>query len=302
MVLSPLVFLHSRSMHSGLLFSMPMTHFGMPVYCSTALMPRMISSLQFSISCVSLVSHTSHSEALISRVSTCCLGCSLTSVGKPAPPRPTRPHSRTAARKLALSVTSGALTAGSTVCLPSVLMTTESHMRPLDRRKGSTAATVPETLEWIFAETKAARLTDLGANEHFVALFDQSFGGSADVLAHQDAYLRGQRHRNGLLAAVALSCGVCAPSAARFSLFNMELNPPFCLNCRPHAHAGALVQGQQLLNSILYHFGVGSQRQRHKNDVIFLNFLFIFSWLYTTNHRIFLPVSGVCLCMRIMLY
>ena len=26
----------------------------------------------------------------------------------------------------------------------------------------------------------------------------------------------------GLLAAVALSCGVCAPSAARFSLFNME--------------------------------------------------------------------------------
>ena len=33
MVLSPLVFLHSRSMHSGLLFSMPMTHFGMPVYC-----------------------------------------------------------------------------------------------------------------------------------------------------------------------------------------------------------------------------------------------------------------------------
>ena len=40
------------------------------------------------------------------------------------------------------------------VCLPSVLMTTESHMRPLDRRKGSTAATVPETLEWMFAETK----------------------------------------------------------------------------------------------------------------------------------------------------
>ena len=43
---------------------------------------------------------------------------------------------------------------------------------------------------------KTACLTDLGANKHFVALFDQGFRRSADVLAHQDAYLRGQRHRD----------------------------------------------------------------------------------------------------------
>ncbi len=43
---------------------------------------------------------------------------------------------------------------------------------------------------------EAASLADLGANEHLVALFDQSFGGSADMLAHEDAYLRGQRHRD----------------------------------------------------------------------------------------------------------
>ena len=53
-----LVFWFNSSMHSGLLLSMPMTHFGMPVYFSTASMPRTISSLQFSISCVSLVSQT----------------------------------------------------------------------------------------------------------------------------------------------------------------------------------------------------------------------------------------------------
>ena len=43
---------------------------------------------------------------------------------------------------------------------------------------------------------EAASLADLCANEHLVALFDQSFGGSADMLAHEDAYLRGQRHRD----------------------------------------------------------------------------------------------------------
>ena len=43
---------------------------------------------------------------------------------------------------------------------------------------------------------EAASLADLCANEHLVALFDQSFCGSADVLAHEDAYLRGQRHRD----------------------------------------------------------------------------------------------------------
>jgi len=217
-----LVFWFNSSMHSGLLFSMPMTHFGMPVYFSTASMPRTISSLQFSISCVSLVSQTSHSEALMSRVSTVCLGCSLTSVGKPAPPRPTRPHSRTAARKLALSVTSGAFTAGSTVCLPSVLMTTESHIRPLERRKGSTAATVPETLEWIFAETKPPASPILVPTNTSSPFLTRAFAGAPMCWLIRMRTCAGRGIGTGLLAAVALSCGVCAPSAARFSLFNME--------------------------------------------------------------------------------
>ena len=229
MVLPSLVFLHSRSMHSGLLFSIPMMHFGMPVYFSTALMPRMISSLHSSISCVSLVSHTSHSEALISKVSTGCLGCSFTSVGKPAPPRPTRPHSRTAARKLALSVTSGALTAGSTVCLPSVLMTTESHIRPLDRRKASTAATVPETLEWMFAETKPPASPILVPTNTSSPFFTSALAGAPMCWLIRMRTCAGRGIGTGLLAAVALSCGVCAPSAARFSLFNMDFKSPILL-------------------------------------------------------------------------
>ena len=43
---------------------------------------------------------------------------------------------------------------------------------------------------------KAASLTDLGADEHLIALLDKSFGRCADMLAHKDAYLRGQRHRD----------------------------------------------------------------------------------------------------------
>ena len=201
---------------------MPMTHFGMPTYFRTAWMPRMISSAHSSISWVSLVSHTSHSEALISRVSTGSLGCSLTSVGKPAPPRPTRPHSRTAARKLALSVTSGAWTAGSTVCLPSVLMTTESHIRPLLRRYGSTAATVPETLEWILAETKPPASPILVPTNTSSPFFTRAFAGAPMCWLMRMRTCAGRGIGTGLLAAVALSCGVCAPSAARFSLFNME--------------------------------------------------------------------------------
>src|SRR5699024_156748 len=154
MLAMPLVFWHKRSMHSGLFFSMPMMQRGMPVYWSTAWMPRTMESALVSISWVSLVIQTSHSEALISRVSTGLLGCSLTSVGNPAPPRPTRPQARTAARKLALSVTTGGWTDGSTVCLPSVSMTTESHSLPLARRNGSTAVTLPDTLEWMLADTK----------------------------------------------------------------------------------------------------------------------------------------------------
>ena len=101
---------------------------------------------------------------------------------------------------------------------------------------------------------KAARLTDLGADEHFIALFDQSLGGCANVLAHQDAYLRGQRHRNRFACS---SCFVMRRMRAKrrtFQLVQHGINPPFCLNCHPHAHAGALVQGQQLLNTPIVSF------------------------------------------------
>ena len=85
---------------------------------------------------------------------------------------------------------------------------------------------------------EAASLADLCANEHLVALFDQSFGGSADMLAHEDAYLRGQRHRDRF------ACSSC------LVMRRMRAN-------RPHAHAGALVQGQQLLNMFIVSFWRG---------------------------------------------
>ena len=213
-------------MHSGLFFSMPMMHRGIPVYCSTAWMPRTISSELVSISWVSLVSQTSHSDALISSVSTGHLGCSLTSVGKPAPPRPTRPLARTAARKLALSMTLGGWTAGSTVCWPSVWMTTASHALPLARRKGSTAVTVPDTLEWILAETTPAA-SPIRVPTHTLSPFlTTALAGAPICWLIRMRTCAGRGIGTGLLAAVALSCGVCAPSAARFSLFNMNYTIP----------------------------------------------------------------------------
>ena len=104
---------------------------------------------------------------------------------------------------------------------------------------------------------EAASLTDLGANKHFVALFDQGFRRSADVLAHQDAYLRGQRHRDRFACSSCLVMRRMRAKRRTFQLVQHGINPPFCLNCHPHAHAGALVQGQQLLNTLIVSFWRG---------------------------------------------
>ena len=82
------------------------------------------------------------------------LGDSFTAVGKPAPPRPTRPQARAAATRLAASVTTGGLQAGSGVWFPSGLMTTAGTTAPLGMWTLSTASTVPETPEWMSALTK----------------------------------------------------------------------------------------------------------------------------------------------------
>ena len=101
---------------------------------------------------------------------------------------------------------------------------------------------------------KTACLTDLGANKHFVALFDQGFRRSADVLAHQDAYLRGQRHRNWFACSGCLVMRRMRAKRRTFQLVQHGINPPFCLNCHPCPHAGALRQGQQLLNTVIVSF------------------------------------------------
>ena len=106
--------------------------------------------------------------------------------------------------------------------VPSVLMTTESQVRPLDRRKGSTAATVPETLEWILAETKPPASPILVPTNTSSPFLTRALAGAPMCWLIRMRTCAGRGIGTGLLAAVALSCGVCAPSAARFSLFNME--------------------------------------------------------------------------------
>ena len=104
-----------------------------------------------------------------------------------------------------------------------------------DNRIGRVAY-VPLTsahLHYRTAGDKAARLTDLGADEHFIALFDQSLGGCANVLAHQDAYLRGQRHRNRFACS---SCFVMRRMRAKrrtFQLVQHGIKSPILLELPP---------------------------------------------------------------------
>ena len=86
------------------------------------------------------------------------LGDSFTAVGKPAPPRPTRPLARMASVKDLKSVTWGGAMEGSTFCSPSGVMTTVVWVDPLDPTMVVISATVPDTPEWMSAETKPPAL------------------------------------------------------------------------------------------------------------------------------------------------
>ena len=76
---------------------------------------------------------------------------------------------------------------------------------------------------------KAAGLTDQRANAHLVALFDRGFRRGADVLAHQDAHLLGQRHPDGLAGSGRFVMRRMCAKRRTFQLVQHELyNPPFC--------------------------------------------------------------------------
>ena len=169
----------------------------------------------------------------MSRVSTGSLGCSLTSVGKPAPPRPTRPPLTHGGEEAGLighfrcldSRVYGLLAIGlddNRVAHPAIGETEGFHSGHGARNTGVD-----------ICRDKTACLTDLGANKHFVALFDQAFAGAPMCWLMRMRTCAGRGIGIGLLAAVALSCGVCAPSAARFSLFNMEFKSPILLELPP---------------------------------------------------------------------
>ena len=74
------------------------------------------------------------------------------------------------------------------------------------------------------------------------------------MLTHQDAYLRGQRHRDRFACSSCLVMRRMRAKRRTFQLVQHGINPPFCLNCHPCPHAGALRQGQQLLNTVIVSF------------------------------------------------
>ena len=79
---------------------------------------------------------------------------SFTLVGNPAPPRPTTPQARTASTKLSRPVTCGGVIPSYTCCSPSVSMTMAVSYRPLEPRIWSSFFTLPDTPEWMGADTK----------------------------------------------------------------------------------------------------------------------------------------------------
>ena len=80
---------------------------------------------------------------------------------------------------------------------------------------------------------EAASLADLSANEYLVALFDQSFGGSADMLAHEDAYLRGQRHRDRFACSSCLVMRRMRAKRRTFQLVQHGIKSPILLELPP---------------------------------------------------------------------
>ena len=88
-------------------------------------------------------------------ISCTCSGLtfSLMDVGKPAPPNPTEPLARTASTKLSRSLTWGGARSSHTRCSPSVSMTMAVSYRPLELSTWSSFFTLPDTPEWMGADT-----------------------------------------------------------------------------------------------------------------------------------------------------
>ncbi len=87
------------------------------------------------------------------------------------------------------------------------------------------------------------------------------------MLAHEDAYLRGQRHRDRFACS---GCFVMRRMRAKrrtFQLVQHGIKIPILLELPPHAHAGALVQGQQLLNMFIVSFWRGKSTTMAQKDV-----------------------------------
>ena len=74
----------------------------------------------------------------------------------------------------------------------------------------------------VFAETKPPASPILVPTNTSSPFLTRAFAGAPMCWLIRMRTCAGRGIGTGLLAAVALSCGVCAPSAARFSLFNME--------------------------------------------------------------------------------
>ena len=100
----------------------------------------------------------SHSATLMISVSTFLSEgmLSLTAVGKPAPPKPTSPLLRTAVIRSERLSTFGGAMSGDRRCSPSLSMKIASTLPPSGIVILSIFLTVPETLAWMGALTKAS--------------------------------------------------------------------------------------------------------------------------------------------------
>ena len=73
------------------------------------------------------------------------------------------------------------------------------------------------------------------------------------MLAHQDAYLRGQRHRDRFACSSCLVMRRMRAKRRTFQLVQHGIKSPILLELPPPPHAGALGQGQ-LLNMFIVSF------------------------------------------------
>ena len=88
-----------------------------------------------------------------------------------------------------------------------------------------------------------------------------------------------------------------------FQLVQHGIKSPILLELPPHAHAGALVQGQQLLNIPIVSLLASEVNDNPAKMWDFLNFLAPFFVVSVfSNYRNFFLYTAVCLSLRIMLY